>query len=386
MIKKKKRNICIVVASRANYGRVKYLMKAIKEHPDLNLQLILGASILLERFGKGIDIIKKDGFTPFRSIYFVVEGENLITQAKSTGLGIVELATAFEDLNPDMVVTVADRYETMATAISSSYLNIPLVHLQGGDVSGNIDNKVRNAISNLADIHFPASDASAKKLVSMGTNEKNIFNFGCPSMDILFNSDLTISNEIMKSYTGVGRQIDWTKPYLLVLQHPVTTSYGDGFSQITETLLSLKKIPEIQKIVMWPNIDAGSDDVSKGIRHFREFNMDDNIYYHKNFSPEDYARVLNNSICNIGNSSSFIREGACLGVPAVIVGDRQKGRETGNNIMYSSYDSESILKKIMEQFKNGRYKPDKRFGSGNSGKLIADKLADFKLNFKGNSS
>ena len=154
----KKRKICVVVASRANYGRVKYLLKAIKEHPDLELQLIVGASILLYRFGNAIDIIEKDGFKPTRKIHYVIEGETLETQAKSTGLGIVELSTAFEDLSPDIVLTVADRFETMATAIAATYMNITLAHLQGGEITGNIDERVRHAITKLADIHFPATN------------------------------------------------------------------------------------------------------------------------------------------------------------------------------------------------------------------------------------
>ena len=123
-----KRKICVVVASRANYGRVKYVLKAIEKHPDLELQLVVGASVLLDRFGNAIRVIERDGFVPVRKVYYVVEGENLEAQAKSTGLGIIELSTVFEDLQPDVVITVADRYETMATAIAASYLNIPLGH------------------------------------------------------------------------------------------------------------------------------------------------------------------------------------------------------------------------------------------------------------------
>ena len=128
------KKICVVVASRANYGRVKYLMKAIQLHPGLELQLIVGASTLLERFGRAINVIRADGFTPMRSIHYVIEGETLTTQAKSTGLGIVELSSAFEDVQPDMVVTVADRFETMASAqairvirLSKTVLALPLI-------------------------------------------------------------------------------------------------------------------------------------------------------------------------------------------------------------------------------------------------------------------
>ncbi|MCG8571679.1 MAG: UDP-N-acetylglucosamine 2-epimerase [Spirochaetes bacterium] len=378
----KKRKICVVVASRANYGRVKYLMKAINNHPDLELQIIVGASIMLYRFGKAIDVIKADGFEPNRTIYYVVEGETLTTQAKSTGLGIIEIATALEDLNPDLVVTVADRFETMATAIAVAYLNIPLVHVQGGEISGNIDEKVRHAITKLSEIHFPATEKSKKRLIKMGENPDYIFNFGCPGMDTLVENDLSISNEIMSKYGGVGSVIDWEKPYILMVQHPVTTSYGEGLQQVTETLLALKELSSYQKIVLWPNIDAGTDDVSKGIRVFREKNSQLPFHFFRNFSPEDYARVLNNAKCTVGNSSSFIREGSFLGIPSVIVGDRQEDREHGQNIIFANYDRKDIYNKIEHQLKNKKYENEKLFGSGNAGKFIADKLAKINLNIK----
>lgn len=369
------KKICVVVASRANYGRVKYLMKAIQAHPELELQLVVGASTLLERFGKAINVIKKDGFTPVRSIHYVIEGETLVTQAKSTGLGIVELSTAFEDLAPDMVVTVADRFETMATAIAATYLNIPLVHLQGGEVSGNIDDRVRHAITKLADIHFVSSEDSKNRVIEMGEDPRYVYNYGCPAMDVLVHENLSISNEVMEQYLGVGKPTDWSKPYVLMVQHPVTTSYGHGFEQVSETLHALKAIGDIQKVVMWPNVDAGSDDVSKGIRHFRELNMQEPIYYYKNFSPEDYARVINNAACCVGNSSSFIRECSFLGVPAVIVGDRQQGREHGNNAVFATYDARDIAEKLRHQIAHGRYPADSRYGKGDAGARIAQELA-----------
>lgn len=373
------RKVCVVVASRANYGRVKYLMRAIQGHPDLELQLIVGASTLLERFGPAIDVIKADGFTPLRSIYYVVEGETLSTQAKSTGMGIVELTTAFEDLKPDMVVTVADRFETMATAVAATYLNIPLVHLQGGEVSGNIDDRVRHAITKLSDIHFVASELSKQYVINMGEDPQYVFNYGCPSIDVLCNEDLSINSGEMDCHLGVGKPLDWSKPYILMMQHPVTTSYGQGFYQVSETLQALMLITEMQKIVMWPNIDAGSDHVSKGIRHFRENNMNASIYYYKNFSPEIYAKVLNNATCCVGNSSSFIREGTYLGVPVVIVGDRQKGREHGKNVVFADYNREEIAKRIHEQNEHGRYESDHRFGDGCAGKRIAQELVTIRL-------
>ncbi|WP_320045028.1 UDP-N-acetylglucosamine 2-epimerase [uncultured Desulfobacter sp.] len=370
-----KRKICVVVASRANYGRVKYLMKAVKEHPQLELQLIVGASTLLYRFGEAVNIIREDGFEPDRKLYYIVEGETLSTQAKSTGLGIVELSTAFEDLNPDIVVTVADRFETMSTAIAATYMNITLAHLQGGEVSGNIDEKVRHAITKLSDIHFPASEKSKQRIIKMGEDASRVFNYGCPAMDILKNEELVISNEKMAVYGGTGKPIDWTKPYILVVQHPVTTSYGQGYEQVMETLSALNRFKAYQKVVLWPNIDAGTDDVSKGIRIFREMNRNEPFHYFRNFSPEDYGRVLNNAVCCVGNSSSFIREGCFLGVPAVIIGDRQESREQGQNVIVTGYSRKDISDSIETHLNNGRYPRNTLFGGGDAGKQIADKLA-----------
>jgi len=263
----------------------------------------------------------------------------------------------------------------MATGIAASYMNIPLVHVQGGEVTGNIDDKVRHAITKLADLHFVANEKSKKRVISMGEEQKHVFNYGCPAMDILVNEDLSINNKIMKKYGGTGMQFDWTKPYILMVQHPVTTSYGKGFDQIKKTLDALKTFKEIQKIVLWPNADAGTDDVSKGIRVFREKNMKEPFHYFRNFSPEDYARVLRNCICAVGNSSSFIREGSFLGIPSVIVGDRQEGRQHGKNIKFSDYNTQQIVSAIKKQIKKKRYESNKIFGTGKAGKKIAQKLS-----------
>lgn len=370
--------VCAVVASRANYGRVKYVLKALQEHPDVELQLIVGASTLLDRFGRAIDIIKEDGFNPNKAIYYIVEGETLLTQAKSTGMGIIEVSSALDELKPDFVISVADRFETMATAIASTYLNIPLIHIQGGEVSGNIDDRVRHAITKLADFHFVATEASRQRVIKMGEDPKSVFNFGCPAMDVIENADKSINNDVMKRYGGVGNDVDWTKPYILMIQHPVTTSYGEGFAQVNATLQALKQFPQYQKIVLWPNADAGGEDVSKGIRVFREKNMNSNFHFYKNFSAEDFIRVLNNAICAVGNSSSFLREAAFLGTPAVCVGDRQFNREHGPNVVFSNYTQESIADLIDSQIQHGRYQQSSLFGNGDAGKRIAELIPQLK--------
>lgn len=373
-----KRKVCVIVASRANYGRVKYVMKAIDEHPNLELQVVVGASVMLDKAGKALKVIENDGFVPLRKVYYVVEGDQLETTAKSTGLGIIELSTVFQDLQPDIVITVADRFETMATAIAASYLNIPLAHIQGGEITGNIDELVRHAITKLSHYHFPATELSKERLLKMGEEPWRILNSGCPSIDTLCNQDLTISNERMQKYNGTGISIDFSKPYILMLQHPVTTTPEEGKQQIEETLYALKDRPE-QKLVMWPNIDAGSDKVSKGIRIFSNQHEGLNYGYYKNFSPEDYNAVLNNAVCAVGNSSSFIREGSFLGTPAVEIGDRQEGRETGKNVIRCGYNRKEILECVEKQINHGRYESQNIFGNGTAGKKIAEYLATVKL-------
>src|SRR5437773_9687183 len=146
------RKICVVVTARPSYSRIRTALKAIAEHPGLELQLVVAASALLDRYGNAIQAIERDGFPIAARVYMVLEGENLVTSAKSTGLGLVELATVFDNLKPDAVVTVADRYETLATAAAPSYMNIPGAHVQGGAVDASIAGRARHAGTNLANL------------------------------------------------------------------------------------------------------------------------------------------------------------------------------------------------------------------------------------------
>ena len=373
------RKICVVVASRANYGRVKSVLKAINNHEDLELQLIVSASMLLDRYGHAVEVVERDGFEPIKKIYYMLEGESLETQAKSTGIGIIELSTAFQELEPDVVVTVADRFETMATAIAACYLNIPLAHIQGGEITGNIDETVRHAITKLAHYHFPSTEESGQRLLKMGEEEWRVYNTGCPSIDTIINQNLTINScydAIV--HTGVGYPVDVNKQYILMIQHPVTSEYEEGYNQIMKTLKALELFEE-QKLVLWPNIDAGSDKVSKGIRVYQRKNEGLPYHFYKNFPPEIYNAILANASCVVGNSSSFIRECSYLGTPAVIVGDRQQGREHGANVVYANYDMEDIRKKIAKQLKHGKYNEEHIFGDGHAGERIAKYLAEVKL-------
>jgi GDP/UDP-N,N'-diacetylbacillosamine 2-epimerase (hydrolysing) len=373
-----RRTVCVVVNSRANYGRIKSVLAAIQARPDLELQLILGASALLYRFGNVRQIIEQDGFTPTATVYTIVEGETPTTMAKSTGLAILELATLFENLKPDIVLTVADRFETMATAVAASYMNIPLAHTQGGEVTGSIDESVRHAVTKLAHLHFPATELAAQNVIRMGEDPATVFCAGCPSIDIVASLDLSLPRDMLKKYLGVGSDIDPSRPYLVVLQHPVTTEYGRGLEQINETLKAVTGFG-MQTVWLWPNVDAGSDDISKGLRMYREKHNPTNLHFYRNFAVEDYARLIDNAACLVGNSSSALREGAYLGVPAVNIGTRQQGREHGPNAMFVDYHADDILRAIRKQVAHGKYERSPMFGDGSAGKRIADVLATAEL-------
>lgn len=369
------RKICVVVFSRANYARIKSLLRAIDDYPGLELQLIVGASALLWRYGNIIETVEKDGFKIACMVHSIIEGGTPGTMAKSTGLSIIELATTFENLKPDIVLTVADRFETMATAVTASYMNIPLAHTQGGEITGSIDESVRHSVTKLSQIHFPATQKAAERLVKMGENPETVFMTGCPAMDILTTmGDYQLPSHIFQQFGIDKGKMDPEKPFLLVLQHPVTTEFGQGLSQIEATLKAVNNIG-MQTVWIWPNADAGTDDIAKGLRVFKDENRGSKIQFFLNFTPEDYALLLANTACIVGNSSSGLREGSFLGTPAVNIGTRQNSRERGSNVIDVSYDAAEIEAAIRKELAHGRYQPEYIYGDGKAGKKIADILA-----------
>lgn len=378
-----KRKVCVVITARPSYSRIKTALRAIQHHPELELQLVIAASALLERYGQAIKQIEEDGFTINAKVYMVVEGENLVTSAKTTGVGLMELATVFDNLNPDVVVTVADRYETIATALAAANMNIPLIHIQGGEVTGSIDEKIRHAVTKLSDIHFVSTEKARERVIKMGENPEKVYMTGCPSIDIaaevLLNPKLDF--DPIEKYGGVGERIDFSKDYIIVMQHPVTTDFVDARNQIQQTLQAVHK-SGIQTIWLWPNVDAGSDQTAKGIRSFRENVNPHNIWFFKNMAPHDFLKLLYHSKGIVGNSSVAIRECSFLGVPAVNIGNRQQGRERGSNVCDVDHSADSILDAIHNHFGKHDRKKEYLYGRGDAGEVIADLISSIELTYK----
>lgn len=374
------RKVALVVTARPSYARIKTALKAIRAHKDLELQLIVAASALLDRYGSIVKYIEADGFDIAARVFIVLEGENLITSAKSTGLGIMELATIFDNLQPDVAVTVADRFETLATAVAASYMNIPVAHVQGGEVTGSIDEKVRHAVTKLSNLHFASTQKAAERLIRMGEEESSVFVTGCPSVDLA--AEVLQSPEMdfdpFEKYGGVGSKADLSEGYLVVMQHPVTTQFGEARAQIAETLGAVEAA-DMPALWFWPNLDAGSDGISRGIRVFREQGRGAKFHYFKNMEPEDFLRLIYHSRAIVGNSSVGIRESAYLGVPTVNIGDRQAGRERGPNVIDVAHQAKEIQAAIEKQIQNGRYPSTHIYGDGHAGERIADLLASAEL-------
>jgi UDP-hydrolysing UDP-N-acetyl-D-glucosamine 2-epimerase len=350
-------------------------MRAIEAHPELQLQLVVGASALLDRYGTVLDLIERDGFEPDERVFMLIEGETPGTMAKSTGLGLLELPTAFDRLEPDVVITVGDRFETMATALAATYMNIPLAHTMGGEVSGNIDESIRHAVTKFAHVHFPASQGAAERIIRMGEEPESVHMVGCPRMDLVAEvlaQDGDGLSDLLRF--GVGGSFDLDQPFLLVSQHPVTTEYGDGERQISETLKAVQEVG-LPAIVLWPNADAGAEHIARGIRKFREHEDDSKLHFFKNLPTDDYIKLMRKTSCIVGNSSSAIREGSFIGMPAVNIGPRQEGRDRGSNVMDVDYDRGQIADAIRAQVANGRYEHEPIYGEGKAGEKIAAILA-----------
>ena len=361
-----KKKITFVVNSRANYARIKSVISESLKSPGLDVRVVVGASAVLYNYGNVSEIMEDDGIPVHARLYNVVEGNKPISMAKTTGLAINDLAQEFLNSKPDLVITVADRFETIATAVAASYMNIAVAHTQGGELTGSIDENVRHSITKLSHFHFPATLGAVQVLRQLGEEPKRIFHVGCPSIDLVKQSKPLEINQTMEKYSGVGEALNFSDPFILVSQHPDTLKYMNSRDQIYQTLQAITK-SGMQAIWLWPNMDAGSDSISKLLREYRETKSSIPIHFYRNFSAEDYINVLKNASCIVGNSSSGIRESSFIGLPCVNIGPRQNGRERTENVIDVNYNKDDILGALKLQINHGKYTPSFIYGDGNSG-------------------
>lgn len=360
--------------NRVHYARQKHLLGALQKDKGINLQLVVGGSALLEKYGeKYLPAIKDAGFEVADALYNVIEGGNHITMAKTAGLTALEFANSLYKLNPDIVLIRGDRFEQLAIAMVSAYQNKTIAHIEGGDVTGTIDESVRHAITKLAHIHFVTNEPARKRVIQMGENPGMVVNVGSPDVEFAARVGAKASPESVNA-TGTGAKINIAKPYLMVMFHPVTTE-KENRAHI-ETLLETINNLNMQTVWFWPNSDAGTAEMAKAIRVYRELGKikNNNIRFIIDVAPDDFISLLRGAKVLIGNSSAGIKESSYLGTPAVNIGTRQAGRLRGPNVVDSGYDATAINKAIHAQLAHGSYPSSDVYYKKDTSKKIVEIL------------
>jgi UDP-hydrolysing UDP-N-acetyl-D-glucosamine 2-epimerase len=380
----KQKKICVYTCNRSEYSRLKSVMKAIEAHPGLDLQIVVGGSQLLERYGMTVTDIENDEFAINEKIQNVVEGSTPEAMAKSAGLAIIELTTCFSRIQPDILLVVGDRYDMLPAVVAASYLNIPIAHIQGGEKTGSIDESIRHVVTKFAHLHFPATERSKDLIIQMDEKPHRVFVTGCPSIDTILqiapvDRKALFETPPIPSKLGT-KSPSWDQDYILLIQHPNTTEYDQCYDQMLATLTAIHKIG-LQTLLIYPNLDAGSDKMVAAIRRFMLKNECDYLFCFKHVPMDTFINLLRYASCIVGNSSSGIRESCYFGTPCLNIGTRQNNREHGSNVINTDHDSEEIYRAIKKQLEIKRYPVEHVYGDGNAGPLIADILyrTDIKI-------
>lgn len=369
------RRICIVLTTRGNYAKMRSTMEAVSRHPDLALQTVVGGALLDNSYGDFRAAIEADGFRIDQTLDYIVDGKTLGSVTESAGRCTEAMGRILAGLDPDFLMVIADRYEALAIALAALCRNVRIAHLEGGEVSGSIDERIRHAITKLAHLHFPANRDAGERVVRMGERDEAVHVVGTPSLDQLAHVDLDDRAPLQRVLDGHGEgaRIDVSNDYAVVSQHPVVTEVEDAARQFDETARAVR---DLGLPVVWvlPNDEAGANQVAAPVAALAA-DGGPPVRTLGSLGFSDYARLLAHARSLIGNSSSGIREGAFLGVPVVNVGTRQQGRQRGRNVIDVDYAAAGILDAARKQVAHGRYASDPVYGDGRSGEKIAAVLA-----------
>lgn len=367
------RKIFIVVERRSDYSRYKPILEKLQSDPFFKVYLVATGLTLIERHGHGVDFIKEDGIKVDKEIpmYDDVDLDSPAEMVRGMSRFMMRIVDELERVKPDLVLAGFDIGAQLSLTIAAAYLNIPIVHLQGGELSGSIDESVRHAISKFSHFHLVATDQCKDRLVRMGERPDRVFVVGCPSVDTLSHSKVIRKEEIAKEF-----DIDFNRPMAILIQHPVTTENKKSYFQIKTTIEAVKSL-NLQTIIIMPNNDAGYSKIIKGIRSSK-------IKAYPNLSGEKYSNLLRYSSILIGNSSSGIHEAATFKVPVVNIGNRQQGREKAENVIDVPHNKEMIVEAIKKAlynkpFRNKLQKVENPYGDGNSTEKIIKVLKEVEL-------
>ncbi|MCK4901808.1 MAG: UDP-N-acetylglucosamine 2-epimerase (hydrolyzing) [Thermoplasmatales archaeon] len=369
-----KRKICVVTGTRAEYGLLKQIMNEIKKKPDLQLQLIVTGMHLMPEYGHTKNDVKKDGFKIDAEVDMTVEGDNLSDMAESVGKGITGMNREFKRLKPDVLLILGDRTEPFAAAITASIMNIPIAHIGGGQVSGCIDNHIRNTISKLAHIHFVRNPLHAEKLKEIGEEKWRIHTTGTLCLDAIMNMKTLKPEEISKKYL-----LDFNQPILLAVFHPDTLDIEKSIIHTKNLCDALVEL-DMQTVFIYPNADAGGRRILKIIK---ECTKHPKIKLYKNLPQDEYYSIMKKSSLMIGNSSSGIIEAPALGLPAINIGNRQKGRDRLENVIDIDGETDQMIKSTKKLLKSAsKKKYDGVYGDGKTAEKIVEILSKVEISDK----
>ena len=376
---RRKRRICFPITSRAYYGRSQGLLRKLHEHPDVDLELMLGGSILLDKYARHIaDDIEAGGFTISTSLFNVIEGGNHVAMAKTACLTALEFTNGFHAADPDVVVICGDRFEQLAIAMAAAYLNRTIAHIEGGDLTGSIDESVRHAITKLAHVHFVTNEDAKRRVLAMGEDPRYVFNTGSLDVELASTVRTVLTSERLNGY-GVGQPIDLNRPYLLVIQHPVTTE-RENRAHVEATLRAVASLG-MPAVWIWPNADAGTGEIAERLRHFREHGEPHAgpMRFITDVPVDEFVALLKGAACLVGNSSAGIKECSFLGTPVVNVGGRQQGRLHAANVVHVDYDAGAIAAAARAQVAHGPYASSDIYFRPGTSEQIVDVLSHAEL-------
>lgn len=365
--------VFVVVERRADYSRFKPILQRMTADPFFDVFLAVTGICLLERHGKDVDYIREDGFEIQAEIPMFNENET------DTGAGMVRsmarvmtgLVDTLEQAKPDLVLSGFDIGANFAVTVAAAHMNIPVAHIQGGEVTGSIDESIRHAMSKFSHIHFPATEDAKRRLVRLGENPNDVYVVGCPSLDVLVDTPSYPKEELEKDFG-----LDFKKPFVLAIQHPVTTENTKSIDQIRETIKAIKAL-DLQAMFLLPNNDAGHAKIIDEIQQ-------SGLKWQPSLSTLKFVNLYRNASVLVGNSSSGIHESPTMHIPAVNIGTRQQGRERAKNVLDAPYDSNEIQQAIRkalydEEFRGMVQKLENPYGNGQSAEKIVKVLKELKL-------
>lgn len=362
------KKVLYITGTRADYGLMHDTLELLNEDANIHLDIAVCGMHLMHEFGYSVDEIGKDNFN-LHVINQTFKKDDESSMACFIGKLIVDLTSLMCELKPDVVLLLGDRGEMLAGAIAASYLQIPVAHIHGGDISSTVDDSTRHAITKLSDIHFPATAKSASRIRQMGENPDNIYVVGAPGLDSIIKLKDNINVNDLKDKYGI------VKDYILVLQHPVSLEVDEAPSQIQKTLDAVIST-DYQVIVVYPNADAGGRAM---IEKIKEYGVD----AYKNIPHDDFIGLLSMASVLIGNSSSGIIESSSFKLPVINIGTRQSGREKAANVIDVDYDSKEILKALeyigSDEYQDILKECSNPYGDGKAGKRICEILKDIEV-------